>query len=125
MNSFSYCEKSDGIFIKLQDLRGIIIKDEEDYEVKKFTSPECVYHPNYNMERDVWALALIGYTLRKGKLPYDEIILDTPLDRIKQIVKNHTFKFDHKKDRVFREFLTISLNKNPIRRAKLDKLINH
>ncbi|CAD8084092.1 unnamed protein product [Paramecium sonneborni] len=123
INSFSYQKKQDGIFVKLSNLKGIIIKLEDDLEVVKYTSPECIYHPKQNVARDVWAIALIGLTLKKGVLPY-QLPHQLTQEKLRIIVKNHVFKFENKKDEAFKEFLSHSLNKNSIKRVNLEQLLN-
>ncbi|CAD8093421.1 unnamed protein product [Paramecium primaurelia] len=123
INSFLYQRKQDGIIVKLSNLKGILIKDEDDMEVLKYTSPECIYHPKQNEARDVWAIALIGLTLKKGGIPY-ELPKQLTQEKLRILVKNHLFKFENKKDQQFKEFLTNSLNQNPNTRANLDQLLN-
>ncbi|CAD8192151.1 unnamed protein product [Paramecium octaurelia] len=123
INSFSYQKKLDGIIVKLSNLKGAIIKVEDDMEVLKYTSPECIYHPQQTEARDAWAIALIGLTLKKGGLPY-QLPQQLTQEKIRMLVKNNTFKFEHKKDQAFKEFLSSSLNKNPLKRIKIEQLLN-
>ncbi|CAD8116890.1 unnamed protein product [Paramecium sonneborni] len=123
INSFSYQKKSDGIIVKLSNLKGIVIKLEDDLEVIKYTSPECIYNPKQDVARDVWAIALIGLTLRKGGLPY-ELPKQLTKEKLRILVKNQVFKFENKKDEIFKEFLSHSLNSNPIQRANLEELLS-
>ncbi|CAK87617.1 unnamed protein product (macronuclear) [Paramecium tetraurelia] len=123
INSFSYQKKLDGIIVKLSNLKGAVIKVEDDIEVLKYTSPECIYQPQQNEARDVWAIALIGLTLKKGGLPY-QLPQQLTQEKIRMLVKNNTFKFEHKKDQAFKEFLSSSLNKNPLKRIKVEQLLN-
>ncbi|CAD8180077.1 unnamed protein product [Paramecium pentaurelia] len=123
INSFSYQKKLDGIIVKLSHLKNIVIKVEDDIEVLKYTSPECIYHPAQNEARDVWAIALIGLTLKKGGLPY-EIPHHVTQEKLRMLVKNNIFKFEHKKDLAFKEFLSHSLNKNPLKRFNIEQLLN-
>lgn len=58
--------------MKLVNLKGIIIREEDNLEIIKLLPPECLYHQNiFTKERDIWMVGLIGYILRKGRLPYN------------------------------------------------------
>ncbi|CAD8116888.1 unnamed protein product [Paramecium sonneborni] len=71
LDSFQFKRKKNEILIKLIDLKKVKIKDSESIEVLKFTSPECLNHPdNYTTARDIWALGIICYALTYGNLPY-------------------------------------------------------
>lgn len=67
MKSFSYKIQNDSSYlIKLIDLKGIIVKQDDDVDKIKFTPPEYLYSAIHDAARDKWASVLIAYTLRKG-----------------------------------------------------------
>lgn len=67
MKSFSYKIQNDSSYlIKLVDLKGIVLKEDDDVDIIKFTPPEYLYSSIHDEARDIWACVLMAYTLRKG-----------------------------------------------------------
>ncbi|CAD8116892.1 unnamed protein product [Paramecium sonneborni] len=126
LKSFEYIlSNNGGVIVKLVNLKGIIIKEEDNLEIIKFLPPECLYHQNvFTKERDIWMVGLIGYTLKKGKLPYDISQNATTLFLITTI-KDHKFNFQKKKDQNFKSFLEATLAKDPRHRVDFETLLKH
>ncbi|CAD8206282.1 unnamed protein product [Paramecium pentaurelia] len=125
LKSFEYVYQNDRIVVKLTNLRSIYYKDLTNFEVIKLLPPECLYHQNvFTKERDIWTVGLIGLILRKGKLPY-ELPQNVSQQILIQIIKDHKFNFQHKKDQKFKHFLETVLSKIPQQRLDFETLLKH
>ncbi|CAD8081144.1 unnamed protein product [Paramecium primaurelia] len=126
LKSFQYIQSSNGgVIVKLVNLKGIILREEDNLEIIKLLPPECLYHQNlFTKERDIWTVGLIGYTLKKGQLPYNFSSNHTQQFLI-TIIKDHKFNFSKKKDLVFKNFLESTLAKDPHHRVDFETLLKH
>ncbi|CAK57121.1 unnamed protein product (macronuclear) [Paramecium tetraurelia] len=125
LKSFQYMNLNNRLVVKLTNLKTIYCKDLTNIEVIKLLPPECLYRQEqFTKERDIWTVGLIGLILRKGKLPY-EIPQNTTQQIMIQIIKDHKFNFQHKKDQKFKHFLETVLSKYPQERLDFDKLRKH
>ncbi|CAD8192150.1 unnamed protein product [Paramecium octaurelia] len=126
LKSFEYIQGSNGgLIVKLVNVKGIIIREENNLEIIKLLPPECLYHQNlFTKERDIWMVGLLGYTLKKGQLPYD-FSHNTTQSFLISIIKDHKFNFSKKKDLIFKDFLEATLAKNPEHRVDFETLLKH
>ncbi|CAD8124276.1 unnamed protein product [Paramecium sonneborni] len=125
LKSFEYMYFDNRVVVKLANLKAMYIKDQENFEIVKLLPPECLYHQKLlTKERDIWTVGLIGLTLRKGQIPY-EFPQNASEQNMMQIIQDHKFNFQKKKDSKFKKFLEIILSRNPKQRLDFETLLKH
>ncbi|CAD8197125.1 unnamed protein product [Paramecium pentaurelia] len=122
LDSFQFKRKQNEILIKLIDTKKVKIKESESINILKFTSPECLNHPNnFTTARDVWAIGIICYCLTYGNLPYT-IPPNIDYFLILQLIKQTEIQFnDH--DQLITKFIQKMLVHNSKSRITLNQLV--
>lgn len=116
--------------IKLTDFGFATYFDEKDKMDEVLGSPlymppEIVKHEKYTSKVDVWSAGVVTYILLCGRPPF----FGTTKDEVYNSIKNDTLSFKTnewaKISDDAKEFIRLSLNKDPDQRSTAEDLLNH